>query len=101
MPKDTSYYRIVNLPECAGGAEYVRAKVRHSIDCNEPTQFATRYEHTVSEFAEAVIRLQLNVSDVLFKLVTVEDSGEFTVTGHSMDFNSGTIGNGWPMGVLW
>lgn len=92
------------LPEKEMGAAAVRKLVSETISDSEIQSaiFVTRYEHAVSEFANAVADGIVSRDDFLIKLVRYEDdTGKFYVTEHQMCDDNQYVGDDWPMGILW
>ena len=87
------------LPERDMGANQVRELVQSYTTGKkvERCVFVTRYEHAVSEFANAVIDGLLKPDEVVFRLVRYKGS-KIVVTDHYMN---GEFLNDWPMGILW
>lgn len=86
------------LPEAKMGANDVRNLVSTVIDNGFPAVFVTRYEHTVSEFANAVADGRISNEDLLVKLVHY-DEFKLLVTCHRMDKTNQYLDN-WPFGIL-
>ena len=100
---DQGSVNLKTLPEQSLGASGVRQLVSDVIKANIPTVFVTRYEHTVSEFANAVARGDISRENVVFKLVRYEDDDmdKFYVTEHQIDETNERLDSKWPMGILW
>lgn len=93
-------YEWTVWPEAICGANWVRAQVQDQIKLNKPTVYVTRYEHIVSELANMVADGKLSRDDVEFNLVQIID-GKAVASKHKMSEDSQTIGDNWPIGVLW
>lgn len=92
----------VILPEATMGAEQVRNLMGQLIAGVNAAIVVTRYEHAVSEFANAVADGTITREDVVFKLVQYEDGdmSKFSVTDHKMDETNSFLGDDWPMWIL-
>ena len=101
------YIRQEILPERDHGAEDVRSLIQTAIKQKESLVVVTRYEHAVSELANAVADGVITRDQFLIRLVRYKDNDieKFYVTEHQMDeITIGTnqmVGNNWPLGVLW
>lgn len=93
------------LPETKLGAVGIRKLVRDTIADSSITSavFVTRYEHTVSEFANAVADGTISREDLLIKLVryTYDNKPTFLVSEHRMSEDRQFLNDDWPMGILW
>jgi hypothetical protein len=97
------YIRQEILPERDHGAEEVRSIVRNAIKQKDSLVVVTRYEHAISELANAVADGKITRDQFLIKLVRYKDNDveKCYVTDHQMDETNQMVGNNWPVGILW
>lgn len=96
--KEYKLESIYEFPEHRRGANQVRLLINRIVEDSTPALVITRYEHTVSQFAELVVDNVISHSDVIFRLVRYTEIG-IDVTDHQIINNALT--NNWPIGILW
>ena len=101
VPAHIPGYAWCVFPESIGGANWVRTRIDSEIGWGDNVVIVTRYEHAVGCLANAVADGKLSRDDVVFNLVQVQDDGTVVKSVHKMSEDCQTIGDGWPIGVLW